>query len=1035
MLNKIYITIILASLTILFISPTANAQFGKNKVQYQEFNWKYIQSEHFDVYYNAGSKYLAEFAAIEAEKALESLQSSLSYNLAKRVILVVYDTHNEFQQTNVISSFMPEGVGGVTELFKNRVVVPFMGDYSQLRHVVHHELTHAVLNDMFYGGTFQSALSTSGNFQIPLWMNEGLSEWESIGGMNTETDMFMRDLTISENLPSLERLDGYLAYRGGQTFYWYVADRYGKEKVGELINKLRIMRNVDAAFRSAFNMSFEDFSEKWERDIKKIYWPDLQKFEDPKDYATALTNHKKENYFYNSSPAISPEGDRIAFISDRDGTFGVFVMNLNKKEEITKLTSSFRQKDFEDLNILTPGISWDPTGKRIAISAKSGGEDAIFIVDADDGDYEKIELGLKSISSVNWSTDGNKLMFIGSKREQSDIFTYDLKTKKLENFSNDVFSELFAVWSYDSKHIYFISDRRDNLNFNMTSGNFKMWDFDFNSKDIYRADIDTKEIERLTFDPENNKTSISVSRDESKILYTSDANGIGNIYQLDVNSKTTTAKTNSIAGISQISLAHDDSKVILCAQTNGGYDLFVMRNPFERTPAKDTLPMTDFRMQQIRETDLAREIISTADSLNSASGDNSLKGYGNFDVSFKSQQLVQANLDVGKPLESETIKGDSTAINTNFVENDYKVKFSPDVILGNPGYSTFYGAQGSTQMLFSDVMGDHQIYFMGNIITDLRNSQFLIAYSYLPKIIDYHFTGFHMANYVRRYNDFGDVDWYRFSNSGLGTYASYPLDLFNRFEAGVDFAYMSRENVIDPRSEPSVNRFLILPSVGYVHDDVLWGMYAPAQGTRWFVNVKGSPKLGADGRSFVTTTADYRFYATFWNYLTIAGRGAAGGSFGPNPPRFFMGGTENWINSTSVNGPLPFDEPEDYAFMQFEMPLRGWDIASSIGTKFFLTNAEMRFPIFAAIMAGPVPVFLQGVMGAFFLDVGGAWDNTFVSYREFNGKRYVNDLLLSTGVGLRTYVLGFPLKLDIAWIDLGYNWSQPRYVWSLGFDF
>ena len=123
-------------------------QFGKNKVQYQEFKWKFIESSHFDVYYIEGSKGMAEYAAVESEKALLSIQSTLNYRLSGRVIIVLYNTHNEFQQSNVVMSFMPEGVGGVTELFKNRVVIPFQSDYSQFRHVIHHELVHAVLNDI-----------------------------------------------------------------------------------------------------------------------------------------------------------------------------------------------------------------------------------------------------------------------------------------------------------------------------------------------------------------------------------------------------------------------------------------------------------------------------------------------------------------------------------------------------------------------------------------------------------------------------------------------------------------------------------------------------------------------------------------------------------------------------------------------------------------------------------------------------------------------------------------------------------------------
>jgi len=1025
--------LLIAATIFTLFNVEAFSQFGKNKVQYDDFDWKFIQTVNFDVYYNSGSKYLADFTARASEKSLTAIQNTLNHKMSSRVSVIVYGSHNDFQQTNVIMQFMPEGVGGVTELFKNRVVVPFQGDWSVLDHVIHHELVHAVLNDMFYGGTFQSAIS-SGGFMIPLWMNEGFAEWQSIGGMNTETDMFMRDLTLSENLPPLNRLDGYLAYRGGQTFYNYISDKYGKERVGELINMLRIFRNVDLAFSNAFQMSFEDFSEKWQKDIKKYYFPDLELFNDPKDFATQITNHVKDRTFYNSSPAISPDGESMAYISTSGGVFGIFTRKIEDKNSEKQLISSSRSQDFEDLNMLTPGISWNKEGTKLAISAKAGGEDAIYIVDVDDGDYERLKFGIKSISSVQWSHNGKYIAFIGTSGNQSDIYSYDVENKELKQITNDIFSEKAISWSFDSNKLFFISDRGNNIDGIYTQNTFKIWNYDVYQNDIYEMDVNSGAISRLTYDPENNKTGLAVVPGDDRLMYVSDKNGIGNLYLIDINTKKSSPLTNSLNGITQIAISKDASKALFTVQINGGYDIYMMKYPLENKLGIDELPLTKFRQSEIEKRKII-EFIATND--NEKNETDKLTGYGDFDISFDNQQMVIPNVDAQKNLIEDnstaiaTSETESDSVESEFVEQDYKIKFSSDLIMGNPGYSTFFGVQGQTQMLFSDVLGDHQIFFQANLLLDLRNSQFYVAYNYLPKIIDYSFNVFHTSAFVLGYDDF----FYRFRNFGAGVNASYPFSLFDRLELGANFLVLSKENVDFPALE-SINKFLLVPKLKFVHDNTLWGYYGPRDGSRYFAEIYGSPKFGEDGVGFASFRADYRTYIPLGWFFGFALRASGGGSFGSDPQNFFLGGTENWINRRFNGGRLPFDSPEDFAFMAFEMPLRGWAVSEVSGDKYFIANAEFKFPLITALIAGPLPILIQGINGAIFFDIGSAWyDEVIMSQIGNNGERTPGNMLMSSGLGIRAYLLGMPIKVDIAWRNEIERWSEPYYLFSIGLDF
>ena len=1022
------------------------AQFGKNKVQYEKFEWKYIQSTHYDIYYDAGSKYLAEFAAITAEEALAEYSELVNYRSSGRSAIIIYNSHNQFQQTNAITSYMPEGVGGVTELYKNRVILPFQGDYAIFHHVIRHELIHSIINFMFYGGTYQTAISTQG-VRLPLWMNEGLAEYASRGGLDTQTDMFMRDLVIGESLPPLNRIRGYLAYRAGQMFYWYIEQKYGKDKIADLLHAVRLARSMDAAFQDVFKIDFEEFSEQWQDDLKKMYFPDLPKYENPKDFAVRLTNQKKDKTYYNSSPAISPDGEKMAYISAPEGIYAVYVRDIDDKESTEKIITSMRSQDFEDLNLLTPGISWSPDSKKIAISAKAGSEDAIYIVDPETKDYERIKLGFKSITSVQWSPDGQRLAFVASKVEKSDIYIYQIEDEILFNLTDDVFTNNVPMWSPDSEQIYFISDRGDYLEGDLSKDNIKMWYEDVYKSDIYRMTISNSQIERLTFDPGYSKISLAVAHDNSKVIYSADNNGISNLYELNIENGNIRPLTNSITAIEQISLSNDSHKLLFTALTKGGMDIYMLRHPLEQKIEGDTIPLTELRRKELNEIRKAELIEDKTKELEEAEPEE-LKGYGEFDIDFSRQTLVEDNPDAKRRQvnnkEEIKIADNSARIDGEFIEYDYKIKFSPDVVSANPGFSTYYGFQGVSQVLFSDKLGDHRIYLQFNIFRDLKNSSIFASYNYLPGLYDWSFRGYQRAGYINSYyplevqQETGYAGgYYRYRNLAGGFTVSRPISIFQRFEAGLDAMYIIKENYSYPQYEDNQNAFLLVPTIKAVYDNTLYGYYGPNRGFRGFIEAKGSPKLGSTGAEFISLKTDLRYYQPIGNYLSLAFRGSAGASFGANAQQFYLGGQEMWLNYKYKDGKLPVNSPVDFAFMEFQMPMRGYAVGEIAGSKYFLGNAEFRFPLITALIAGPIPVLIQGIQACVFYDIGGAYNTQFhtTTIDPLTGEKIYDDLLMSTGFGVRAAFLGIPWKFDMAWQKEYTGWSKPQYIWSIGFDF
>ncbi len=1063
--------LILAVFMSLISFSCIQAQFGQNKVQYKDLEWYYIQTKHFDIYFSKGGEKITEFAAAAAESSLTQIEEMFNYKISSRITIVVYNSHDDFQETNVSDEYIDPGTGGFTEPFKNRVVFPFEGSYQKFQHVIHHELVHAVMLDMLYGGSIQNIISKGITLQLPQWFMEGIAEYIS-QGWETNTDMFIRNAITTESLPDIDRLNGYMGYRGGQSVFKYIADTYGQQKIGELVSKIQNLNGLEDGLKASIGINLKELNERWKKSLKKEYWPEVAIQSDPDEYAKRLTDNKEDGGFYNTSPAISPQGDKIAFISDRDIYLNVYLMNSQDGKIIKRVVSSGKTNDFEELNILHPSLTWAPDNQRIALSVKSSGYDVIAIINVETDDYYELPFKMNGIGSVSWSQDGSKIAFEAQNSSQSDIYVYDFSTEEVTNVTNDIFSDFDPVWTPDGKQIIFSSDRGAYLKESDAPKDFAMQNFDYHYLDLYSIKVDTKAITRITDWKYSDEQYPIVSPDGKEIIFVSDYNGIGNLYKKsivpndstnDVVSNEAVPITNSISQISQPSISYDGKKLAFTALYKLGYNIFTLNDPFNININKKELPVTDF-MKKLREgidpmpeivrttanaapkTDSSVTVINPAeDTL--TTGKNRKIFTGQY-IAENTEQKDSSSVDYSKYVFGKGNSIDSTEekrreelfkehldSDGNYLVNKYKINFSPDLIYANAGYSTLYGLLGTTQLAFSDVLGNHRLIGITSLQIDIKNSDYGLAYYYLKNRTNWGIELFHTARFVYL-NSFFNSDLYRFRNFGGIISASYPFDRFHRFDASLSILSVSAEN-LDNISVPADNATYIIPAVSYVQDNVLWGYTSPIEGTRYNLTLFGNPGITNKLQSFYSFVWDYRNYFRFWFDNSFAFRLSGGYSGGANPQRFFIGGTENWINRSFATGDIPVRSAADFAFLTPGLPLRGYDYAQQIGTKYSLVNLELRMPVIRYLLTGPLPLFFQNILGVAFVDAGSAWDNTNklrLFSKDEAGNTVTKDLLIGTGVGFRAYLF-FLWRLDIAW---AYNWhrfTSPRYYLSLGLDF
>ncbi|HOC25738.1 MAG TPA: DPP IV N-terminal domain-containing protein, partial [bacterium] len=527
-MKRVALSLCLALL--LLASASSHAQyFGKNKVQYTNFNWQYVQSEHFNVYYTDGGEEIAAFVLETAEESYRHLQKSFRYQLTDRIKIILHNSHNDFQQTNVDLSEPEESVGGFTEFFKNRVVIPYDGEWEKFRHVIHHELTHAVMLQMLYGSGAQQIITGITQMQVPLWFIEGLAEYES-RGWDIESDMYMRDATVNGYVPDIPYLNAFLAYKGGQSVWNYMVERYGQEKVGEILGKVKVNKNFDRGLKQAIGLEVDDLTKRWHRYLKRKYWPDVENRSEPEEIAKRLTDHRKDGSFVNTSPALSNRGDKLVFKSDKSDFFDIYMMSAIDGRILKRLVKGQRAGNLEELQWLKgPGMSWSPDDKQVVFTARASGGDAIYIVDVKKSKITKTyKLDLDGIYNPSWSPKGDEIAFTGLKNGQSDIYLFNLQTKALRNLTNDLFSDVEPNWAPDGGKLIFASDRGDREAASLPEG-FKPQHLNMKNMDIYELAVESGAVTQVVAGPFSERVPVYAA-DGKTIAFSSERQGVSNIW-------------------------------------------------------------------------------------------------------------------------------------------------------------------------------------------------------------------------------------------------------------------------------------------------------------------------------------------------------------------------------------------------------------------------------------------------------------------------------------------------------------------------
>ncbi|MBS1271877.1 MAG: Protein TolB [Candidatus Marinimicrobia bacterium] len=518
-----YLFLILSA--VLLIADSIGAQyhyFGRNKVQYTDFDWHVLKTEHFNIYFYPGMQDVAEVGAAAAESGYADLSVQFNHTLDRRVPLIFYSSHLLFQQTNITPGFIPEGVGGFFEFIKGRVVIPSNGSMNQFRRVISHEMVH-----VFMTSKVNRILKDRGQLTHPgppLWFIEGLAEFWSTSVLDPQSKMILRDAVLNNYfvpLTEIHRITGsYLMYKEGESLLTFIAKEYGPEKLLLLIENIWRDEDFGKVLEFVLGDPVEEISRKWHFWLKKQIYPLLEKESLPQPTTEMITQKG-----VNLSPAVyeSHGEKRVAFVSNRIGYTNIYSKPINapKKQEPKLLVKGERNQQYEAFHFMDSELSVSKEN-ILAFVTKSGEQDALHLYDLDE--EERVTSvtfnNLIGISAPHWNAKGKKIVFSGMAFSgKVDLYIYDTESGHLVRLMQDFYNDRSPIFSPDGKYIYFSSDRT-----NYGESGYS---------NIFRYHLENGNIEYVTHE-RSHDSHPAISPDGTRLAYISDRGGTNNIWIRDI---------------------------------------------------------------------------------------------------------------------------------------------------------------------------------------------------------------------------------------------------------------------------------------------------------------------------------------------------------------------------------------------------------------------------------------------------------------------------------------------------------------------
>ena len=1033
-----------------------NMEFGKNRVQWKDFHWSYYRYQTFDVYYYQGGDDLANYVLNYAKDEIPLMEKRFGNHFKKKVQFLVFNNLGDLKQSNLNNDDEEMGnTGGVTKFVGSKIFLYFDGNYVHFEQQIKEGIAHLLLYQVMNGVSIGSQIRSSYRYDVPTWFQDGLCAYLTEDWNSFREDQLQRGIQ-SGNYKKINQLQDEAAVVAGYSFWGFIEEKYGTNAFNDILTLAENTQNVKKALLYVTGVKYEELIKQWYAFYQERYKLLAQK------KPSEVMPLKYRKYRTYTEPEVSPDGKRIAYVSNDEGRISIWVEDLStgKKERLFK--TGHRSDTWIDTSF--PLLAWHPGGGILSFILEEEGKLQLCNLDLGTKKVGKTYLfEFQKITSFSYAHKDRKIVLAATRNGKPDIFVYNLFSNTVERITNDFFTDLSPVFTSDDRQIIFSSNRtEETLELQKAPGpqprQFNLFSYNYAEKGEQLRNLTAQKI---------SNSILPKTFSGNKLLYLNDSSGYFNLYEAFFDSVVqaidttvhyryfTISKplTDYSTSIINYSYQPREKKLVMLLPDKNGQKVYTTNY----RPGNQELgiqQMAPYAQQRIikrkKEAEKTLERTTEHRFKNSYRAPRRKKtstfiGDSIPDIR-SSEELVVAKKDTTVRASNYYvelfIKEMTSQLDFSYMNYSYQpFSGSGSAIYLNSGFNIFTGA------LMTDLMEDYKIDIGVKLNMSLINNEYVLRFRDLSKRLDKSLT-FH-----RYVTDNSSTYYYRtFTNEVFYT-LSYP---FNETLSLRGTAIYRRDKMVNLAIDGySLADGNVVENLGGIRGELVFDNTKKLQ-TNLYVGSRGKvfaeyyQTIKKETSNLVVVGLDFRHYTRIHRNFIWANRFAGSSSFGKNKLIYYMGGVDNWILAKFDNG-TPIDYTQNYSYQTLATNMRGFNQNIRNGNNFAVINSELRFPVFSYLLNRPINNgFIKNFQLVAFGDIGTAWtgwnpydpsNSLFTShYHDGNLDISVTEqkepIVGGIGLGVRTTVLGYFVRGDMAWgIEDGKINKKPLFYLSFNLDF